>query len=302
MTVAFIGLGQMGWHMAGHLVAAGHDVVAHDVAADRADAWRDEQGGRVVAERAAAVAAARIVITSLPADRELREVAYGPTGVLEAMPSGAVWVDHTTASATVARELAHAADERGLSFLDAPVSGGVDGARAGTLAVMVGGERAAYERVEPVVAAYASRMTLMGGAGAGQLTKMTNQICVVGLCQALAEGLDFAEAAGLDTARVVEVMLRGASASWEMEHRSGAMLEGKYDFGFATELMRKDIGLCLHEARELDVPLPVTALVDQFLADVERLGGSRWDWCSLMERQRMLRTGAPPPKTSGSRR
>jgi len=291
MKVAFIGLGRMGWHMARHLSVAGHDVVAHDVDADRASSWQVEHGGDAASDPSSAVRGAELVITSLPADRELRNVAYGAVGVLDRLTAGSVWVDHTTASAAVARELADAAAIRGGAFLDAPVSGGVDGAKGGTLAVMAGGPDAAYQQAKPVVSAYASRITHMGETGTGQLTKMANQICLVGLCQALAEALDFAQAAGLDTTRLVEVMLKGASASWQMENRSKQMLEGTYDFGFATELMRKDVRLCLDEARELDVPLPITALVGQFLADVERMGGARWDWCSLMERQRILRTG-----------
>ena len=293
MKLAFVGLGRMGFPMAGHLAAAGHELTVVDVDATQVAAWLDAHGGEAAATPGEAVAGAEIVVSSLPADAHLRAVGTGDDGIIDAADDGVIWLDHTTASAKVSRELAEHARRRGVAFIDAPVSGGVDGARAGTLAVMAGGESDDVERARPVMEAYAARVSHMGPVGAGQLTKMTNQICVVGLCQALVEGLDFAEAAGLDVERVVEVMLGGASASWEMEHRWRPMVEGTYDFGFATELMRKDIGLCLAEARDSGVALSVTALVDQFLAEVESLGGGRWDWCALMERQRRLRMGSP---------
>ncbi len=291
MRVAFIGLGRMGFPMAGHLASAGHELTVLDVDEAAAATWLETHAGASAATPAEAVADAELVVTSLPADLQLHAVATGEGAVLGAAGDGVVWVDHTTASAKLSRELADEARAHGVGFVDAPVSGGVDGARAGTLAVMAGGESGDVEKARPVMDVYAARISHMGPAGAGQLTKMTNQICVVGLCQALVEGLDFAEAAGLDLERVVEVMLAGASASWEMENRWRPMAEGDYDFGFATELMRKDIGLCLEEARTSGVSLPVTALVDQFLSEVEALGGARWDWCSLMERQRRLRVG-----------
>ncbi|MGI9657367.1 MAG: NAD(P)-dependent oxidoreductase [Gaiellaceae bacterium] len=292
MKIAFIGLGRMGFPMAGHLAQAGHELTVTDVDQAQMASWVESNSGTSAPVPRGSVADAEIVVSSLPADAQLRAVADGSDGVLAAASDGAVWIDHTTASAKVSRELAAEASTQGVAFIDAPVSGGVDGARAGTLAVMAGGDGDAFERARPVMEAYAARISHMGPSGAGQLTKMTNQICVVGLCQALVEGLDFAEAAGLELERVVEVMLAGASASWEMENRWRPMAEGSYDFGFATELMRKDIGLCLDEARASGVALPVTALVDQFLSEVESLGGARWDWCSLMERQRRLRAGA----------
>jgi 3-hydroxyisobutyrate dehydrogenase len=240
---------------------------------------------------ASAVTGAEFVITSLPADRELQAVA---DDLVPAIAAGAVWVDHSTTSAQLARAVGASVSAADAYFLDAPVSGGVDGARKGVLTVMVGGDEGAFARAEPVVGSYAARVRLMGGPGAGQLTKMTNQICVVGLCQALAEGLDFASRAGLDVQNVVEAMLQGSSTSWQMENRAERMLAGDYDFGFSTTLMRKDIGLVLDEASSMNVSLPVTALVGQFLADVDSLGGAGWDWCSLMERQRRFAPGSPP--------
>ncbi len=285
--VGFIGLGRMGGPMVAHLAAAGYELTVFDVVEDAvakatsADNVVAADNPREVAEGSAAL------FTSLPADSHLRTVGYGTDGVLSGLDEGTVWVDHTTASAIVSRELAEAAEQRGAHFLDAPVSGGVQGAEKGALTVMVGGDEEKFRMVEPFIGSYAHLVTYMGPSGAGQLTKMANQICVVGLGQALAEGLNFAESAGLDANKVVEVMLQGSSTSWEMENRSESMLAGEYDFGFSTDLMRKDVGLCLEEARRLSIPLPVTALTDQFLADVQRMGGSNWDWCSLMERQRL---------------
>jgi 3-hydroxyisobutyrate dehydrogenase len=253
--------------------------------------WVDENGGEVADSVASAVAGAEFVITSLPADRELETVA---DDLVPAIAAGAVWVDHSTTSARLARAVGASVTAADAHFLDAPVSGGVDGARKGVLTVMVGGDEGAFARAEPVVGSYAARMRLMGGPGAGQLTKMTNQICVVGLCQALAEGLDFASRAGLDVQNVVEAMLQGSSTSWQMENRAELMLAGDYDFGFSTTLMRKDVGLVLEEASSMNVSLPVTALVGQFLADVDSLGGAGWDWCSLMERQRRFAPASPP--------
>jgi len=203
--------------------------------------------------------------------------------------TGATWIDHSTTSAEVAREIAGRVAESGATFIDAPVSGGVDGAKNGTLTVMAGGDEAAFARSESVIASYGARVTLMGSSGAGQITKMTNQICVIGLCQALAEGLDFAETAGLDVAKVIHVMLQGSSASWQMANRAERMLAGEYDYGFSNTLMRKDIGLVLEEARNMNIPLPVTAMVGQMLSEVAAMGGANWDWCSLMERQRQRR-------------
>ena len=284
-----IGIGRMGWHMAAHLAGKGHSVTVCDVVPGVAERWVEEHGGRAAADPAAAVHGRAFVITSLPADPQLCAVADGIVGQLA---PGTVWVDHSTTSAHAAREVSAAVVAAGSQFLDAPVSGGVDGARNGTLTVMAGGDERAFAAAEPLIAAYGARIVLMGGAGAGQITKMTNQICVVGLCQALAEGLDFAETAGLDVSKVIHVMLQGASASWQMANRAERMLAGEYDYGFSTALMRKDIGLVLDEARAMDVPLPVTAAVGQMLAEVAAMGGAQWDWCSLMERQRLRRSPA----------
>ncbi|MEO2086128.1 MAG: NAD(P)-dependent oxidoreductase [Acidimicrobiales bacterium] len=293
MRIAVLGLGRMGWHMAAHLSshADAHELVVFDVVDGLAGRWVDENGGEVADSVASAVTGAEFVITSLPADRELETVA---DDLVPAIAAAAVWVDHSTTSARLARAVGARVTAADAHFLDAPVSGGVDGARKGVLTVMVGGDEGAFARAEPVVGSYAARMRLMGGPGAGQLTKMTNQICVVGLCQALAEGLDFASRAGLDVQNVVEAMLQGSSTSWQMENRAELMLAGDYDFGFSTTLMRKDVGLVLEEASSMNVSLPVTALVGQFLADVDSLGGAGWDWCSLMERQRRFAPASPP--------
>jgi len=285
-TVAVIGIGRMGWHMAAHLAKAGHDVTVCDAVPGLADQWMAEHGGASAADPATAAAGRDLVVTSLPADPQLRAVA---AAIVPVLARGAVWVDHSTTSAQASREVAVEVAAAGAQFLDAPVSGGVDGARNGTLTVMVGGDEAAFATAEPVVSSYGARIVLMGPSGAGQITKMTNQICVVGLCQALAEGLDFAETAGLDVNRVIHVMLQGSSASWQMANRAERMLAGEYDYGFSTTLMRKDVGLVLDEAEAMNVPLPVTSLVGQMLAEVTAMGGAQWDWCSLMERQRRRR-------------
>jgi 6-phosphogluconate dehydrogenase len=281
--IAFIGIGRMGWHMAAHLAKGGHDVVVCDVVPGMADKWVAENGGAAVASPAEAVRGREYVITSLPADRELFAVA---DGIVAELAAGSVWIDHSTTSAEGSRVVASRVAEVGSSFLDAPVSGGVDGARNGTLTVMAGGDEKAFASAESVMSAYAARITLMGESGAGQITKMTNQICVVGVCQALAEGLDFAETAGLDVQKVIHVMLQGSSASWQMANRAEKMLAGEYNYGFSTTLMRKDIGLVLDEAASMNVPLPVTSMVGQMLAEVTAMGGAQWYWCSLMERQR----------------
>lgn len=287
MRVAVIGLGRMGWPIAGHLAGGehGHEVKVFDIAAEATVAWAGEHAGEAVASVTDAVSGADVIVSSLPADKEMRVV------VDEALPhvaEGAIWIDHSTISASGARQFADELANRRAHFLDAPVSGGVDGARNGSLTVMVGGDEDAFARIESSMAAYAGRVTHMGPSGAGQITKMTNQICVVGVAQALAEGLDFAINAGLDPERVVHVMTQGSSTSWEMENRAAQMIAGEYDFGFSTTLMRKDVGLVLDEASAMNVSLPVTAMVAQFLADVHALGGADWDWCSLMERQRRL--------------
>jgi 3-hydroxyisobutyrate dehydrogenase len=285
----------MGWPIAGHLANRGeeHDIVVFDVVDGLGSRWAGEHRGAAADSVASAVDGAQFVITSLPADRELAAVAEE---ALAAVGRGTVWIDHSTTSARIARELGAEVSAAGGHFLDGPVSGGVDGAQRGTLTVMVGGDKEAFAAAEPLIDVYASRVRHMGPVGSGQLTKMTNQICVVGLCQALAEGLDFASRAGLDVEQVVEAMVQGSSTSWQMENRADRMLAGDYDFGFSTTLMRKDVGLVLEEASAMGVSLPVTALVGQFLADVDAMGGESWDWCSLMERQRRFAPENSSPK------
>jgi 3-hydroxyisobutyrate dehydrogenase len=284
--VAFLCLGAMGAPMAGHLARAGHDVVVWNRTTGRAAAWVAEHGGVRAATPAEAAAGAAFVFACTGADAALRAIALGADGAFAALAPGAVFVDHTSASAEVARELAARAVERGAGFLDAPVSGGVDGARKGTLTVMAGGEPALFERALPLVRAYARQVTWMGPTGAGQLTKMVNQICIAGLLEGLAEGLAFAERAGLDPARVVEVIAKGAAQSWQMDHRAATMIEGRFDFGFAVDWMRKDLALALAEARRNGARLPVAALVDQLYAALQSRGAGRQDTSSLI---RLLR-------------
>lgn len=282
--LAFIGLGVMGFPMAGHLRRAGHDVTVFNRNAARATAWTREHGGQGAATPAEAANGAEIVFVCVGRDDDVRAVTTGPAGCIGAMAPGAILVDHTTTSAVLARELDAATKTRALAFVDAPVSGGQAGAEKGQLTVMCGGDPAAYARVEPVIAAYARMSRLLGAAGSGQLAKMVNQICIAGVVQGLAEGLAFATAAGLDGAAVVDVIAKGAAQSWQMENRYKTMLEGRFDFGFAVEWMRKDLGIALDEARRNGSQLPLTALVDQFYADVETMGGKRWDTSSLIAR------------------
>ncbi len=288
MKVACIGLGRMGWHMAAHLSRSGdHEVVVYDVQSETGQKWAAEYEGVAEESVASATKDSDFIVTSLPADRELQAVAEE---VIPSIAKNAVWIDHSTTSAQAAREIGTRLNAVGAYFLDAPVSGGVVGAENGTISVMAGGDSEAFSRAEPIIDLYSGQVRLMGELGAGQLTKMTNQICVVGLCQALAEGLDFASRAGLDVENVIEAMLQGSSTSWQMENRADKMFAGEYDYGFSTVLMRKDVGLVLEEAASMNISLPVTALVSQFLADVESMGGANWDWCSLMERQRGFAT------------
>jgi 3-hydroxyisobutyrate dehydrogenase len=282
--VAFLGLGVMGFPMAGHLAKAGHRVTVYNRTREKRRRWVDEFGGRGVASPAEAAADADVVFACVGADADVREVALGANGAFAAMRRGAVFVDHTTASAGLARELDGAARERGLGFLDAPVSGGQAGAENATLTVMAGGDEASFARARPLLDAYARTVKRLGPAGSGQLAKMVNQICIAGLVEALAEGLHFARAAGLDAKAVVEVISRGAAQSWQMDERHQTMLEGHYDFGFAVQWMRKDLAMALAEARRVGAQLPVTALVDQLYAEVEAMGGSRWDTSSLLAR------------------
>jgi 3-hydroxyisobutyrate dehydrogenase-like beta-hydroxyacid dehydrogenase len=280
--VAFLCLGAMGAPMAGHLARAGHEVAVWNRTASRAEAWVAQHGGHSAASPAAAAAGARFVLACTGADPDLRAITLGPDGAFAALAPGAVFVDHTTASPAIARELAAAARARGAEFLDAPVSGGENGAKRGALTVMVGGDPDALERARPLLSAYARQLTWMGPSGAGQLTKLVNQICLAGLIQSLAEGLAFAERAGLDPRRVVEVISKGAAQSWQMDHRAETMIEGRFDFGFAVDWMRKDLALALAEAERCGARLPVAALVDGLYAEVQRRGGGRLDSSSLL--------------------
>ncbi len=282
--VAFLGLGVMGYPMAGHLARAGHEVTVYNRTAEKAARWQAEYGGRTASTPKEAVSGASAVFACVGADNDVRAVALGPDGAFEAMEAGSVFVDHTTASADLARDLDREARARGLQALDAPVSGGQAGAEGGTLTVMAGGEAGAFEAVRPMIDCYARMARLIGPAGSGQLTKMVNQICIAGVVQGLAEGLHFAKAAGLPVGEVVDVISKGAAQSWQMENRAATMDEDKFDFGFAVDWMRKDLGICLAEARRNGARLPLTALVDQFYADVQRMGGGRWDTSSLIAR------------------
>jgi 3-hydroxyisobutyrate dehydrogenase-like beta-hydroxyacid dehydrogenase len=283
--VAFIGLGVMGYPMARHLAQkGGHDLTVYNRTADKARKWVAEHGGRSAPTPREAAEGAEFVFSCVGNDDDLRSVALGEGGALGGMRRGAIYIDNTTASAAVARELAAAAAERGVGFLDAPVSGGQAGAENGQLTVMVGGEQATFDKAKPVVDAYAKMVGLMGPVGAGQLTKMVNQICIAGLVQGLSEGIHFAKRAGLDVERVIGVISKGAAQSWQMENRWKTMSEGKFDFGFAVEWMRKDLSICLDTARQNGALLPVTALVDQFYAEVQTMGGRRWDTSSLIAR------------------
>ena len=282
LDVAFVGLGVMGYHMAGHLATAGHRVTVYNRTREKAERWLGQFPGSAAATPVEAARGASVVFACVGNDDDVRAIATGAEGAYEGMEAGALFVDHTTASAELARELDTLARERGLHFLDAPVSGGEAGARNGVLTVMVGGEPADFERVRGAIDAYARAVTLMGPAGSGQLTKMVNQICIAGLVQALAEGLSFARRVGLDGQRVVEVISKGAAQSWQMENRGHTMLDDEFEFGFAVDWMRKDLAICMAEARRAGARLPVAALVDQFYAEVQALGGSRWDTSSLM--------------------
>ncbi len=282
--VAFLGLGVMGYPMAGHLARAGHSVTVYNRTAAKAQAWAVEYGGTAAASPRDAAAGADLVFACVGNDDDLRSVALGESGALAGMAPGAVFVDHTTASAEVARTLYAAARVLGLQFVDAPVSGGQAGAVNGALTVMCGGDTAPFDAMRPVAMAFAKAVTRVGDSGAGQLAKMVNQICIAGLVQALSEGIAFGQKAGLDMAQVLEVIGKGAALSWQLDNRGGTLVADKFDFGFAVDWMRKDLGLVLDEARRNGAKLPVTALVDQFYADVQGLGGGRWDTSSLLRR------------------
>jgi 3-hydroxyisobutyrate dehydrogenase-like beta-hydroxyacid dehydrogenase len=282
--VAFLGLGVMGGPMAGHLAKAGHEVVVYNRNPSRSLAWVGEHGNQASPTPAEAVDGAEFVMMCVGNDDDVREVALGPVGAVSAMASGSILVDHTTASANVARELAAACAERGLGFVDAPVSGGQAGAENGQLTVMCGADvPETFESARQVVMAYAKECRRLGPAGAGQTTKMVNQICIAGLVQGLAEGVAFAQKAGLDIDEVVETIGKGAAASWQMDNRARTMAAGEFDYGFAVEWMRKDLRICLEEAERLGARLPVTALVDQFYKQVIERGGRRWDTSSLVQ-------------------
>jgi 3-hydroxyisobutyrate dehydrogenase-like beta-hydroxyacid dehydrogenase len=280
--VAFIGLGVMGYHMAGHLAKAGHRVRVYNRTAAKAEAWVKEFGGSTAATPEAAAKGAAIVFACVGNDDDLRSVTVGKGGAFHAVGKDCVFVDHTTASAEVARELDAAARAGGFHFIDAPVSGGEAGAKNGALTVMCGGDQAVFDRVSGIIDAFARAVTLLGPAGSGQLTKMVNQICIAGLVQALSEGMNFAQRVGLDADQVLEVISKGAAQSWQMENRGKTMVRDEFEFGFAVNWMRKDLEICLAEGKRAGARLPVTALVDQFYAEVQALGGGRWDTSSLM--------------------
>ena len=284
LKVAFIGLGVMGLPMAGHLAKAGHHVTVYNRTEAKALAWAAEFGGQHAATPQKAVEQADIVFCCVGNDNDLRSVVLGDTGAFAGMKPNSVFVDHTTASADIAKELAAIAHEKGLAFIDAPVSGGQAGAVNGLLTVMCGGDAQTFERIKPVAMHFSRAVTLVGESGAGQLAKMVNQICIAGLVQALSEGIAFGQAAGLDMKLVLDVISKGAAQSWQMENRGDTMVDNKFDFGFAVDWMRKDLGLAINEANRNGARLPVTALVDQFYADVQKMGGRRFDTSSLIKR------------------
>ncbi|MGO2007605.1 NAD(P)-dependent oxidoreductase [Vreelandella alkaliphila] len=283
-TVAFIGLGVMGYPMAGHLAKQGLTTRVYNRTSSKADAWANEYGGTAHATPREAADGADLVLICVGNDDDVRQVTTGTDGVLSSMTTGTYLIDHTTASADLALELDTTCREQGVAFLDAPVSGGQQGAENGALTIMCGGEQTHFDAVLPILNHYARAVTLMGSASSGQLTKMVNQICIAGLVQGLAEGLHFAEQAGLDQQQVIDVVSKGAAGSWQMENRHKTMIANEYNHGFAVDWMRKDLGICLEQARRLNATLPVTALVDQFYADVQRMDGGRWDTSSLLKR------------------
>lgn len=284
--IAFIGLGVMGYPMAGHLANAGHQIAVWNRTQAKAQKWINEYRGTACETIADAVNNADIVLTCVGADKDLTDLFEGPGGIFENAAPGTILIDHTTASASIAERLARTADQRGQAFIDAPVSGGQQGAENGALTIMCGGSEEAFNRAAPVLAPYTRAINLMGPAGSGQKTKMVNQIAIAGLIQGLSEALNFAELAELDVTKVIEVISQGAAQSWQMDNRSQTMIDGKFDYGFAVDWMRKDLGICLQEASRINAPLPVTALVDQFYGDVQAMGGNRWDTSSLIQRLR----------------
>ncbi len=279
---AFIGLGTMGYPMAGHLAKAGHTVTVYNRTAAKASQWQEAHGGSTAASPAEAARDADFIFLCVGNDDDLRQVCAGPDGVFSTARAGSIIIDHTTTSATVAREMAALAGSKGCHFLDAPVSGGQAGAQNGTLTVMVGGDEAAFERAKPVIAAFAASVKLLGPSGYGQLTKMVNQICITGLVQSLSEGIHFAKQAGLDVEKVIYVISKGAATSWQMQNRWKTMRDGQFDFGFAVDWMRKDLGIAMEEAANNGAKLPLTAIVDGYYAEVQKIGGKRWDTSSLI--------------------
>ncbi len=286
--VASLGLGVMGYPMAGHLVKAGHEVTVFNRTTAKAEAWAQEHGGAFGATPKEAVQGADFVMCCVGNDDDLRQVCIGENGAFEGMVADTIFVDHTTVSAKVTAELYDAGKAQGIAFVDAPVSGGQAGAENGVLSIMCGGDEASYAAAEPVMQAYGRSIKRLGGSGAGQLTKMVNQICIAGLVQGLSEGLHFAEKAGLDGRAVVEVIAGGAAGSWQMQNRYETMIDDEFEHGFAVDWMRKDLGICLSTADEVGASLPVTALVDQFYKDVQKQGGGRWDTSSLIKRLRAM--------------
>jgi 3-hydroxyisobutyrate dehydrogenase-like beta-hydroxyacid dehydrogenase len=283
--VAWIGLGVMGYPMAGHIrTKGGHELTVYNRNAAKAEAWAKEYGGKTAPTPAEAARDADFVFCCVGNDNDLREVTLGPKGAFNGVGKGAVFIDNTTASANIARELYAAAKARGFDSLDAPVSGGQAGAQNGVLTVMAGGDQAVFARAQPVIASYARMVNLIGPAGSGQLTKMVNQICIAGLVQALSEGIHFAQKSGLDLQKVMDTISKGAAQSWQMENRWKTMAEGKFDFGFAVDWMRKDLAICMEEARRNGAQLPVSAIVDGYYAEVQKMGGNRWDTSSLIAR------------------
>ncbi|WP_397476259.1 NAD(P)-dependent oxidoreductase [Pusillimonas sp.] len=286
LDLAFLGLGVMGYPMAGHLARAGHRVTVYNRTESKAKQWVDEFGGRLAATPREAAQGARMVLSCVGNDDDLRSIVLGPEGALGGMAPGSLYIDHTTASAQVARELHHEASTQSISFIDAPVSGGQAGAQNGVLTIMCGGDAQAFEQARPVLQAFAQAVTLLGGTGAGQLCKMVNQICVAGIVQGLSEAIAFGQAAGLDMHEVVKVVGKGAAQSWQLDNRGTTMIDGEFEFGFAVDWMRKDLRLVLEEAGQNGARLPVTALIDQFYGDIQQMGGNRWDTSSLIARLR----------------
>jgi len=287
-TVSFLGLGVMGYPMAGFLSKAGHDVTVYNRTASKATAWVKEFGGKMAETPIKAAEGADFVVACVGNDDDLRSVVLGETGAFAGMSKGSVFIDHTTASATVARELAQTGLQSGVGFVDAPVSGGQAGAESGQLAIMCGGKQADYDNALPIMDAYAKACERFGDVGSGQITKMCNQICIAGLVQGMSEAINFAEKAGLDAKQMASLVSKGAGGSWQLTNRADTMVDRKFDYGFAVDWMRKDLGIALDEAKSMSVSLPVTAVVDQFYADVQRMGGGRWDTSSLIQRMRQF--------------